>query len=188
MKDKIFIELIVPDIEEIYNIYIPINKRIGNIIKLLNKAIYELTDGVFIGTNKIGLYNRETGVKYDINKLVRETDIRNGTVLVLLQIKKQNKQMHFFALAFTPLFDIINIVSVMMTMYNTYKFRLYPIDSQKELINKMFGCNRFIYNYYLDKIKVELLKLKWVNIREYRNINKTSGRMKSATISRESKD
>ena len=36
MKDKIFIELIVPDIEEIYNIYIPINKRIGNIIKLLN--------------------------------------------------------------------------------------------------------------------------------------------------------
>lgn len=84
MKDKIFIELIVPDIEEIYNIYIPINKRIGNIIKLLNKAIYELTDGVFIGTNKIGLYNRETGVKYDINKLVRETDIRNGTVLVLL--------------------------------------------------------------------------------------------------------
>ena len=38
-------------------------------------------------------------------------------------------------------------------MYKAYKFRLYPNNNQLELINKFFGCNRFVYNYYLDKIK-----------------------------------
>ena len=36
-------------------------------------------------------------------------------------------------------------------MYKSYKFRLYPSDSQKELIHKTFGCTRFIYNYFLDE-------------------------------------
>ena len=36
-------------------------------------------------------------------------------------------------------------------MYKAYKFRLYPSDSQKELIHKTFGCTRFIYNYFLDE-------------------------------------
>ena len=38
-------------------------------------------------------------------------------------------------------------------MYKAYKFRIYPNDSQKELLNKSFGCSRFVYNYYLTKIK-----------------------------------
>ena len=38
-------------------------------------------------------------------------------------------------------------------MYKAYKFRLYPNKEQIELINKTFGCGRFVYNHYLDKIK-----------------------------------
>ena len=38
-------------------------------------------------------------------------------------------------------------------MYKAYKFRLYPNDEQKVLINKNFGCSRFVYNYYLTYIK-----------------------------------
>ena len=37
-----------------------------------------------------------------------------------------------------------------MRMYKAYKFRLYPNDEQKKLINKTFGCSRFVYNYYLN--------------------------------------
>lgn len=84
MKNKILIELIVPEIEKTYNVYIPINRRIGNVISLLNKSVYELSNGVYKENNKAGLYNRETGTKYNINYLVRATDIRNGTTLVLL--------------------------------------------------------------------------------------------------------
>ena len=38
-------------------------------------------------------------------------------------------------------------------MYKAYKFRLYPNDVQRILVNKTFGCTRFIYNYFLDKCK-----------------------------------
>lgn len=31
-----------------------------------------------------------------------------------------------------------------------YKYRIYPIDEQRKQIAKTFGCNRFVYNYYLD--------------------------------------
>ena len=32
-----------------------------------------------------------------------------------------------------------------------YKYRIYPNKKQQELIQKTFGCTRFVYNYYLDK-------------------------------------
>lgn len=84
MKNKILIELIVPDINEVYNLYIPINRKIGNIIELLNKAINELSNNNYVGSKKTNLYSRLTGEKYSINSLVRETDIRNGSKLILL--------------------------------------------------------------------------------------------------------
>ena len=33
-----------------------------------------------------------------------------------------------------------------MEIYRAYKFRLYPTDDQKILINKTLGCKRFVYN------------------------------------------
>ncbi len=38
-------------------------------------------------------------------------------------------------------------------MYKSYKFRMYPTNEQTILINKTFGCTRFIYNYFLNKCK-----------------------------------
>lgn len=162
-------------------------------------------------------------------------------------------------------------------MYKAYKFRIYPNEEQKILLNKSFGCARFVYNYYLNlsikdgyknsnayikdyvnelkyeypflteidsiiirqsifnldnayqrffknnfgtpkfkskfdknsyttsavyrnykdkkycnieldltKKRIKLPKLKWLNIRGYRNLKYISGRIISATISRES--
>lgn len=42
-------------------------------------------------------------------------------------------------------------------MEKGYKFRIYPTKKQKELIQKTFGCVRFVYNYYLAK-RMELYK------------------------------
>lgn len=36
---------------------------------------------------------------------------------------------------------------------SAYKYRIYPNKNQQELIQKTFGCTRFVYNYYLDKKK-----------------------------------
>ena len=37
-----------------------------------------------------------------------------------------------------------------MKIYRAYKFRLYPTEEQRILINKTFACSRFVYNYYLE--------------------------------------
>ena len=84
LKNKILIELLVPQIEEKYDIYVPINKKVGTIIELIQKSIFELTDGEYIATNTAFLYNSFTGEKYDINKIVKDTDIRSGIRLVLM--------------------------------------------------------------------------------------------------------
>lgn len=42
-------------------------------------------------------------------------------------------------------------------MEKTYKFRIYPNKEQELLIQKTFGCSRFVYNYYLAK-RIELYK------------------------------
>lgn len=84
MNDKFLIKLLVPSIEESYDIFIPINIKIGNAIELFNKAIYELSNGEYQPTNYRGLYNRDSGLKYPIDVLVRETTIRNGSAIILL--------------------------------------------------------------------------------------------------------
>ena len=38
-----------------------------------------------------------------------------------------------------------------MNMEKAYKYRIYPNKKQQELIQKTFGCSRFVYNYFLDK-------------------------------------
>ena len=83
MKNKILVQLLVPDIEEKYDVFIPINKKIGNIILLLAKSVRELDDNEQIKDTSC-LYNRDTGVKYNPDLLIIDSDIRNGTTLVLM--------------------------------------------------------------------------------------------------------
>jgi len=47
-------------------------------------------------------------------------------------------------------------------MLKAYKYRIYPTKSQIELIEKHFGCARFVYNYFLDFRQKEYAKGKKV--------------------------
>ena len=51
----------------------------------------------------------------------------------------------------------------MKEIIKSYKFRLYPNENQKILLNKHFGCSRFVYNYFLNHRKEEYLKGNKVN-------------------------
>lgn len=42
-------------------------------------------------------------------------------------------------------------------MERAYRYRIYPNKTQQELIQKTFGCARFVYNYFLDK-RIKLYK------------------------------
>lgn len=84
MKNKVLVNLLVPEIDLQFDIYLPINKKIGNIICLLNKSINELTDGELVLSNCNKLYNAFTKELYPSDILLANTSIRNGTKLILL--------------------------------------------------------------------------------------------------------
>lgn len=42
-------------------------------------------------------------------------------------------------------------------MNKAYRFRIYPNEVQKDLIERTFGCTRFVYNYFL-KQRIETYK------------------------------
>ena len=52
-------------------------------------------------------------------------------------------------------------------MFRAYKFRFYPNKEQIELINKTFGSSRYVYNYYLDKMKNNGYVSAYTNIKDY---------------------
>lgn len=58
-------------------------------------------------------------------------------------------------------------------MLKSYKFRLYPNKEQETLIQKTFGCARFVYNqclaYKIDKYKNENISLSKFDVNNYKN-------------------
>ncbi len=84
MKRKVIVELLVPELEHSYSVYLPISKRIGDIIQLLYKAVDDFNDVVLGNVEKRALYNADSGTMYSPNDLLINTDIRNGTRLVLM--------------------------------------------------------------------------------------------------------
>lgn len=83
MENKVFVQLYIPELESTYDMYIPISRRIGNIIQLLVKAVNDYGINYELKPN-ISLYNRETGEVYHMNHILYETNIRSGSQLVLL--------------------------------------------------------------------------------------------------------
>ncbi len=83
-KNKILIELEIPLTEKKYDIFIPINKKIGTIKSLIEQALVELTDKAYEIREDTNLYSKENGTIYDVNKTVRDTDLKNGSRVILL--------------------------------------------------------------------------------------------------------
>lgn len=84
IKNKVFVKIIVPEIDSEYDVYLPVNKKMGNIINLLNKAICEMTNGELPISSDNIIYNRSTSERYSPDILLLNTNIRNGSVLVLV--------------------------------------------------------------------------------------------------------
>ena len=84
MNNKILIGIEIPLIEKRYDVFIPINKKLGTIKTLLEQALVELTDKAYKPNEEANFYSKETGNLYDVNKTVRDTDLRNGSRILLL--------------------------------------------------------------------------------------------------------
>ena len=82
--DNILVNVYVPYIEQSFDIYIPVNKKIVYIKKLIISAIIELTDGNYKVSGNINLSNKNTSKIYEEQEYIIDTDIVNGSKLILL--------------------------------------------------------------------------------------------------------
>lgn len=82
MTNKILVTVVVPMIEEEYDIYIPVSKKIKVTTKLLVKTINELSEGHFpLKDNNVLICNN---LILGNNLTVKECNIKNGDYLVLI--------------------------------------------------------------------------------------------------------
>lgn len=84
MGNKVLVRLYVPMIERKFEVWLPLNKRLCNIVKLLVKAIDEFSRGYYKPENLPSLYDKTTAMQYDLNLTIKDTNIRNGTELILI--------------------------------------------------------------------------------------------------------
>lgn len=84
MKDnKVNVDLIVPSIGEKFNLFIPVNKTVGEIIVILNNIINEIT-GYFPPNKTLSILDVIENKIYDYNVELINTGVKNGSVLALI--------------------------------------------------------------------------------------------------------
>lgn len=84
MEYKVLVSINVPSLEMKYDVYIPVNRSVYNVINMFKMSLSELSLGSFDMKKDYILYNALTGSVYDMNVLIRDTDIRNGSSIILL--------------------------------------------------------------------------------------------------------
>ena len=82
--DKVLVKVYVPMLEGVYDVWIPSNKKIYEIIILLSRAISELSEGDYDPKARPTLYDKISAQEFDLNSFLKDTTIRNGTEVILI--------------------------------------------------------------------------------------------------------
>ena len=82
--DKVLVKLYVPAIEEEYDVWFPLGRKVYSIINLLVKAVNEFSGGYYNPSKLPMLYDKTTAIQYNINLNVKDNEIENGTEIVMI--------------------------------------------------------------------------------------------------------
>ena len=86
MSNKVLIKLYVPTLGETFDIFIPVNEMIWRVNRLIVKLVSDMSEGSFILDKDYAMINIDTGKIYDNNDIIINTDIRNATRILLIEI------------------------------------------------------------------------------------------------------
>ena len=81
--DKLLIEVYVPAIGSVYDVFIPYKAKVYELTPLIASAVEKLSDGLFV-SNDAALCNGNTGTIYHNNISVEEMSLRNGSRLIMI--------------------------------------------------------------------------------------------------------
>lgn len=84
MENKVLVRVIVPEFERAFDAFIPVNEVVWKLKKLIIKCVSDVIGlDLDIETPSV-LLNKNSNNIYTNNQIVLNTDIRNGTELILI--------------------------------------------------------------------------------------------------------
>lgn len=84
MNKKVLVEVAVPAAGTKYDVFIPLESRLGEVLKLLSCVLSELSEGKYKASENAVLCDARTGIILDVNIEVAELQIKNGSALMLI--------------------------------------------------------------------------------------------------------
>lgn len=87
--NKVLIKLFVPEVDDSFDVFIPVNEMVWKVRKMLVKCVMDITNTSLDSSNYV-LINKISGRIYKNNEIIIDTDIRNSSELLLFSIKKDN--------------------------------------------------------------------------------------------------
>lgn len=82
--NKILISVYVLTIEEEYDMFIPINENMKNVLNLIQQTVVELSDGYYVINQNALLYNGIDGKIINNNNIVKFSGLKNGSRVLLV--------------------------------------------------------------------------------------------------------
>lgn len=84
MNNKALVEISVPAAGQKYDVYIPLESKMSQVVKMVAAALSDLSDGKYKATDEAILCDAETGIIFNVNIEVAELGIKNGSRLMLI--------------------------------------------------------------------------------------------------------
>ncbi len=84
MNNKVLIKLYVPEYGRNFDVYIPVNYLVWKVSKMLAKCIGDLCNYSIDLNREFILINKDTDEIYNNNAIIRDTNIRNGSEIIII--------------------------------------------------------------------------------------------------------
>lgn len=82
--EKVLVNIFVPVLRKSFDMFIPLQARMYEVLELIKKAVAEMSDGMFNADGNTVICYRNDGTILNINLSVYELGIHNGSKLMLI--------------------------------------------------------------------------------------------------------
>lgn len=83
MDFRVYVIIEAPILDKKYELLVPIDRRIHELITTLKKTIPELSQNYY-NNHSPQIYNKASGEIYDMNLIIKNSNIKTGTRLLLI--------------------------------------------------------------------------------------------------------
>lgn len=81
--DKILVSIYVLTIDDTFDLFIPINSKVSELLDIIQNSIVELSGGIYVPNKDCLLYSGVDGKVINKNNIVKFSGITNGSRLLL---------------------------------------------------------------------------------------------------------